>query len=64
MMKTLRFFVPVLMLLAFSACNKEGQDFRMQTAPECKSNEFSPNVRPLKIAVLSDVHFMDPSLLK
>jgi 3',5'-cyclic AMP phosphodiesterase CpdA len=52
------------MLLAISACNKEDQDFRMQPMPECGNNNFNFNARSVKIAVLSDLHFMDPSLLR
>lgn len=63
-MKTLKFFVPLLMLLALGACNKEDQDFRMQTIPECRSNNFNFSARQVKIAVLSDLHYMEPSLLK
>jgi hypothetical protein len=63
-MKTIKFFVPMLMLLAIGACNKENQDFRMQPIPECRNGNFINNARPVKIAVLSDLHYMDPSLLK
>ncbi len=63
-MKTFKFFVPALMLLAIGACNKEDQDFRMQTVPECRGNNFHLNARPVKIAILSDLHYMEPSLLK
>jgi 3',5'-cyclic AMP phosphodiesterase CpdA len=63
-MKTIRLFIPILILLAVAACNKEDQDFRMQTVPECKTTNFSFNARSVKIAVLSDLHYMEPSLLK
>jgi hypothetical protein len=63
-MKKLSFIVPFLMLLAFSACNKEDQDFRMQPMPERGNDNFNFNARPVKIAVLSDLHYMEPSLLK
>jgi 3',5'-cyclic AMP phosphodiesterase CpdA len=63
-MKTIKFFIPVLMLLAIGACNKDDQNFRMQPIPECRNGNLINNARPVKIAVLSDLHYMDPSLLK
>jgi 3',5'-cyclic AMP phosphodiesterase CpdA len=63
-MKKLRFIVPILILLAIGACNKEDQDFRMQPMPERGNDNFNFNARPVKIAVLSDLHYMEPSLLK
>jgi 3',5'-cyclic AMP phosphodiesterase CpdA len=63
-MKTLKFFIPALLLLAIGACNKENQDFRMQPVPECRGNNLSLHASPIKIAVLSDLHYMQPSLLK
>jgi predicted MPP superfamily phosphohydrolase len=63
-MKTIRLFIPILTLLVMAACSKEDQNFRMQTVPECKTNNFTFNARSVKIAVLSDLHYMDPSLLK
>lgn len=63
-MKTIKFFVPILMLLAIGACNKDDQNFRMQPIPECRNGNFVNNARPVKIAVLSDLHYMDKSLLK
>jgi 3',5'-cyclic AMP phosphodiesterase CpdA len=63
-MKNLKFILPVLLLLAISACNKEDQDHRMNFMPEKGNGSFNSSSCPLKIAVLSDLHFMDPSLLK
>jgi predicted MPP superfamily phosphohydrolase len=63
-MKNLRIIVPVLMLLAIIACNKEDQELRFQPAPKSNDNNFIFSPNTLKIAVLSDLHFMDPSLLK
>jgi 3',5'-cyclic AMP phosphodiesterase CpdA len=63
-MKTIRLFIPIVILLAMAACNKDDQDFRTQTLPECRTDNFSFNVRSVKIAVLSDLHYMEPSLLK
>jgi 3',5'-cyclic AMP phosphodiesterase CpdA len=59
-----KFLIPVLMLLAIMACNKEDQEFRMQPIAKY-GNEIACNVpKTLKIAVLSDLHIMEPSLLK
>jgi predicted phosphodiesterase len=63
-MKTIKFFVPILMLLAIGACNKDDKNFNMQPIPECRNGNFINNAKPVKIAVLSDLHYMDPSLLK
>jgi 3',5'-cyclic AMP phosphodiesterase CpdA len=63
-MKNFRLIIPIMMLLALAACNKEYQELRMQPVP---GNGFDNNcINPvsLKIAVLSDLHYMDPSLLK
>ena len=63
-MKKLRIIVPILMLLAIVACNKEDQEFRMQPISNCVNDNFIFNPKTVKIAVLSDLHYMDPSLLR
>ena len=63
-MKKLRFIVPALMLLGIVACNKENQEFRMQPIPNGANDNFCFNPKTIKIAVLSDLHYMEPSLLK
>ena len=52
------------MLLAIVACNKEDQELCFQPAPKSNDNNFIFSPNTLKIAVLSDLHYMDPSLLK
>jgi predicted MPP superfamily phosphohydrolase len=63
-MKKTRFIVPILMLLGIAACNKEDQELRFQPTPKSNDNNFIFRSNPVKIAVLSDLHYMDPSLLK
>jgi predicted MPP superfamily phosphohydrolase len=63
-MKKIRFFVPIFMLLAIVACNKEDQEFRLQPVSKDGTGDYCINSKTVKIAVLSDLHFMDPSLLK
>jgi len=63
-MKNSGFIVSLFLLLAFSACNKNDQEFKMQ--PDFRVNDDHTNLdaKKLKIAVLSDLHFMEPSLLR
>ncbi len=63
-MKTLRFFVALSMLLAIVACEKQDRDFRQPPVIGGINDHFNFNPKELKIAVLSDLHYMDPSLLK
>ncbi len=63
-MKRFRIFVPVFLLLALVACNKEDQNFQTQAVSKDGNETFCVNSRTVKIAVLSDLHLMDPSLLK
>jgi 3',5'-cyclic AMP phosphodiesterase CpdA len=63
-MKKLSFIIPILMLLAIAACNKEDQEIRMQPITGSGNDNFIFNSKTKKIAVLSDLHYMDPSLLK
>jgi 3',5'-cyclic AMP phosphodiesterase CpdA len=62
-MKKIKFIVPMLMLLII-ACNKENLEFRMQPGNRNVNDKFCLNQGSIKIAVLSDLHYMDPSLLK
>jgi 3',5'-cyclic AMP phosphodiesterase CpdA len=62
-MKKIKFIVPMLMLLIV-ACNKEDLEFRMQPGNRNVNDKFCLNQGSIKIAVLSDLHYMDPSLLK
>jgi 3',5'-cyclic AMP phosphodiesterase CpdA len=64
LMKTMRLIIPVLMLLAFAACNKMDQDFKMEHGFKGNDGHLCFDGHKLKIAVLSDLHYMDPSLLK
>ena len=63
-MKKIRFVVPVLMLLTLVACNKEYRELNMQPSTKGENENYCLGSKTLKIAVLSDLHFMDPSLLK
>jgi len=63
-MKKIRFIVPVLMLLTMVACNKEYRELNMQPVTKGENENYCFGSRTLKIAVLSDLHYMDPSLLK
>jgi 3',5'-cyclic AMP phosphodiesterase CpdA len=62
-MKKIR-FISVLMLLAVTACNKEYQELRMRPNSDEGRDNFTVCSNTVKIAVLSDLHYMDPSLLK
>lgn len=63
-MKNFRIIVPVLILFVSVACNKEDQELRMHPVVKSENDNFCFNSKTLKIAVLSDLHYMDPSLLK
>ena len=64
-MKTIRFFLPVFLFLIFiTACNKKDQEFDSQPDNRCANGNLEFASRPLKIAVLSDLHYMEPSLLR
>ena len=63
-MKKIRLIVPVLMLLTMVACNKEYRELSMQPSTKGENENFCLGSKTLKIAVLSDLHYMDPSLLK
>jgi 3',5'-cyclic AMP phosphodiesterase CpdA len=59
-----KLIVPILILLALAACNKEYPEACMQPITDNGKDKFIPVIKSLKIAVLSDLHYMDPSLLK
>jgi 3',5'-cyclic AMP phosphodiesterase CpdA len=63
-MKNIKFTMSFLMLLAVAGCSKEDQNFRMQPIANGTIEKNCFNEKTVKIAVLSDLHFMDPSLLK
>ena len=63
-MKTLRIIIPVFVLLAITACNKEDQESCMLPELKKEKDNFYSDAGKLKIAVLSDLHYMEPSLLK
>jgi 3',5'-cyclic AMP phosphodiesterase CpdA len=63
-MKNFRVIVPVVMLLTLAACNKEYRELSMQPSTKGENETYCLGPKTLKIAVLSDLHFMDPSLLK
>jgi len=63
-MKTLRFFVFLSILFTIGSCEKQGQDFDRRPVPGGINDHFNFNPGELKIAVLSDLHYMDPSLLR
>jgi 3',5'-cyclic AMP phosphodiesterase CpdA len=64
-MKTLRFLLAAFLFLAFlTACNKKEQEFDLSQGNRCGIENTHINTGPLKIAVLSDLHYMTPSLLE
>ena len=63
-MKALRFILVFMIFQALISCNKEEREMSvMQSDKSLKCNPEASH-GSLKIAVLSDLHFMDPSLLK
>ena len=63
-MKNLKLVIPVLIFLVVVACNKEYRELGMQPEVKGDNETFCLGSKTLKIAVLSDLHYMDPSLLK
>jgi DNA repair exonuclease SbcCD nuclease subunit len=63
-MKKRSFFIFLLTLLAIAGCNKEDENFRMQPLQDGRNDNLTCNPKTVKIAVISDLHYMDPSLLK
>lgn len=61
-MKTLRYLVPFLLLLAIGACSKDYQELGLPS--DSQHNTLKCGDRAIKIAVVSDLHLMNPSLLK
>jgi 3',5'-cyclic AMP phosphodiesterase CpdA len=63
-MKTLRFIATMSVLLAIVACEKQDRDSALRPVPGGINDHSNFNPKELKIAVLSDLHYMDPSLLR
>lgn len=63
-MKKIKLLIPFFLLLGLASCNKEDQEMRLQPVPKKGNDNYCFNSKTTKIAVLSDLHFMDPSLLK
>jgi 3',5'-cyclic AMP phosphodiesterase CpdA len=63
-MKNFRIILLVFMLLTMLACNKEYRELNMQPSTKGENENYCLGSKTLKIAVLSDLHYMDPSLLK
>lgn len=63
-MKNLGLITSISLLLALYACNKTDQDLKMESDSKGSEGNFCFTAQKLKIAVLSDLHYMDPSLLK
>jgi len=63
-MKTIRFVLLLSFVLAIAACEKQGGNSDFRPVPGGINDHFNFNPGELKIAVLSDLHYMDPSLLR
>ena len=63
-MRKILFFVSMFILLVISGCNKQDEDFRMKPEEGGKNHYLPCDQGTVKIAVISDLHYMDPSLLK
>lgn len=63
-MKTSRIVLFLSMVLTVAACEKQGGNSDMKPLPGGINDHFNFNPKELKIAVLSDLHYMDPSLLR
>lgn len=63
-MKTLRYVILLYILLALGSCEKQVEDCDRMPVPGGINDHFNFNQKELRIAVLSDLHYMDPSLLK
>jgi 3',5'-cyclic AMP phosphodiesterase CpdA len=63
-MKNLGFIASISLLLALSSCSKMDQEFKMEPRFNDKGGNICFNPQKLKIAVLSDLHCMDASVLK
>lgn len=58
-----KFIIPVMLPLIMLACSKENQELQMQPSGISGKKEII-TPKTIKIAVLSDLHFMDPSVLQ
>ncbi len=59
-MKTMKFLVPFLIILAITACTKDDQQLSVMS----KKQDNNLTDKKFKIAVISDLHLMEASLLK
>ena len=62
-MKTLRFLLTFIVICFFAACTKDIPIDDLKQAPADGNKEIKSKPGQLKIAVISDIHYMDPSLL-
>jgi 3',5'-cyclic AMP phosphodiesterase CpdA len=64
-MKNFRLIIPVVLLvLLASSCNRKEDEFSCMPTPKETPFSHEACARPLKIAILSDLHYMNPSLLE
>lgn len=63
-MKKLKFLVLILMIIVVASCKKDFQAEDTSQATDDGYNTMKAKSLQLKIAVVSDVHYMSPSLLK
>lgn len=54
----------MLILLAIGSCSKQDHDLSLPPIPTGVNDHYNFNPKNIKIAVLSDLHYMAPSLLK
>jgi predicted MPP superfamily phosphohydrolase len=62
-MKTLRFLFTILAICFLAACTKDLPTDDLSQIPANGNNALKSKPAQLKIAVMSDIHYMDPSLL-
>ena len=62
-MKTLRFLFTILAICFLAACTKDLPIDDLSQIPANGNNALKSKPAQLKIAVMSDIHYMDPSLL-
>ena len=62
-MKTLRFLFPILAICFLAACTKDLPTDNLSQVPADGINKSKSKPVEVKIAIISDIHYMDPSLL-
>ena len=62
-MKTLRFLFPILAICFLAACTKDLPTDNLSQMPADGINKSKSKPAQVKIAIISDIHYMDPSLL-